>query len=426
MVDILIIGAGIAGLAAARHLVKHGFDVTILEGRDRIGGRIYTDRTLGLPIDLGASWIHGIKKNPIGKLVRDFKIHVVPTDFDNIQIYRNDGKSLSNKQFDRGESLYEKLIHEAKSLSEDLDKDISIADAIHHLLNRKILETEQENILKWFLNSEIVLDSGADLDELSLWEWDEDEEFGGKDYLFPDGYDALVQRLAQDIDIRLGHLVSVVEYGEEGVGVESDRERFAADAVVVTLPLSVLKSKAVTFSPPLPEAKQAAIAHLSMGVLNKVVLKFPQAFWPEDYDMIGYLSSQDGDFLEFLNCRRYTSAPVLVGLVAGRFARRLESLSEGEVAERVMKQLRRVHGQRIPEPEAVIKTHWATDPFSLGSYSLIPPGVTSCDREILATPLQDVLFFAGEATSREYPATVHGAFLSGIQAAKRIKHNFAQ
>ncbi|HEY9666370.1 MAG TPA: FAD-dependent oxidoreductase [Coleofasciculaceae cyanobacterium] len=426
MADILIIGAGIAGLAAARHLVKQGFDVTILEGRDRMGGRIYTDRTMGLPIDLGASWIHGIKKNPIGKLVRDFKIHVVPTDFDNIQIYGTDGKPLSNKKVDRGESLYKNLIHEAKSLSENLDKNISISDAIHYLLNREILETEQENIVKWFLNSEIVLDSGADLDELSLWEWDEDEEFGGKDYLFLDGYDALVQRLAQNIDIRLSHPVSVVEYTQEGVWVESDRNRFKADAVVVTLPLGVLKSEAVTFSPPLPEAKQIAIAHLSMGVLNKVVLQFPQAFWPEDYDMIGYLSSQDDDLLEFLNYRRYTSAPVLVGLVAGRLARHLESLSEGEVAERVMKQLCRVHGKRIPEPEAVVKTHWATDPFSLGSYSLIPPGATSRDREILAAPLQDVLFFAGEATSREYPATVHGAFLSGIQAAKHINHEFSQ
>lgn len=426
MTTILVIGAGIAGLAAARHLSSNGFNVTILEGRDRIGGRIYTDRTLGLPIDLGASWIHGIKKNPIGKLARDYQVPLVRSDFENVRIYGTDGKPLGNQQSERGEALYEKLIDKAKSMGEDLDKDISIDEAIQHLLNHKTLQPEQTDILKWYLNSEIALDSGADLDELSLWEWDEDEEFAGKDYLFPDGYDAIAQRLAKDIDIKLHHKAIAVEYREDGVWVETERDNFQADAAVITLPLGVLKSGAVTFSPPLPEAKQTAINRLSMGVLNKVVLKFPQVFWPADFDLIGYISSQETNFSEFLNLRRYTSAPVLVALISGRFARSLESLSEQVVAERVMKQLRQVHGNGIPEPEAVVKTHWATNPFSLGSYSYIPVGATSRDRKTLAAPLKDVLFFAGEATSRKYPATVHGAFLSGIQAAEGIKRTFSE
>jgi monoamine oxidase len=101
-------------------------------------------------------------------------------------------------------------------------------------------------------------------------------------------------------------------------------------------------------------------------------------------------------------------------------------MSENEVAERVMKQLWQIHGDEIPEPETVVKTHWATDPFSLGSYSIMPPGSTSRDRKTLAESVSDVLFFAGEATSSDYPATVHGAFLSGIQAAENITSEFSQ
>lgn len=426
MTDILIIGAGIAGLAAARHLVENEFDVTILEGRDRIGGRIYTDRTLDFTIDLGAAWIQGAEENPITELAEEFQAKIIPTEFENAQVYDTEGNPLTEQQLEQGESLYEEITNKAKAMGEDLDEDISVGEAIKRLLKHKNLQPKQKNLLQWYLNSEIILESAADLEDLSIWEWDEEDAFEGGDYLFPNGYDALVQGLAEDLDIRLNHQVSAVEYGEDGVWVETNQGNFEAEAALITLPLGVLKSNTVKFSPPLPKAKQAAINRLNMGVLNKIVLKFPEAFWSEDYDMIGYLSPQYDTFLEFLNFRRYTSAPVLVSLVAGQFARSLESLSEEEVAEQVMEQLREIHGDEIPEPEAVVKTHWATDPFSLGSYSIMPPGSTSRDRETLAESVADVLFFAGEATSSDYPATVHGAFLSGIQAAEEITSDFSE
>ncbi len=206
--------------------------------------------------------------------------------------------------------------------------------------------------------------------------------------------------------------------------MKTDSEHFLADAVVITLPLGVLKSAAVIFSPPLPKSKLTAINRLGMGVLNKVVLKFPQAFWSQDYDIIGYASEKDKDFSVFLNLNRYISVPVLVALTGGSFARSLEALSEVEIEKRVMKVLRRMYGDGIPAPEVVIATRWVSDSFACGSYSNMPVNAKASDRDTLAAPVENRLFFAGEATSQQYPSTVHGAYLSGLREAERILTEF--
>lgn len=422
--SILVIGAGIAGLAAARELKSSGFNVIVLEGRDRIGGRIHTDRKLGIPLDLGAQWIHGINKNPIGKLARDFQLRIQPTDYDNTETYGINGKPIAETELNNAESLYEQITQQAKSRAENLDKDISIAEGIRRLFESKKLQPQLEKLVKWYFNSEIVVETGTDLETLSLWEWDEDEAFSGNDYLFPNGYDQIIQNLAKGLEIRLQQQVLEIQSDNQGVSVKTERGNFLADAAVITLPLGVLKADKIKFSPPLPENKRAAINRLDMGVLNKVGLKFPRIFWPENYDMLGYVSPQEKDFSEFLNLRRYHQVPVLVALTGGSFARSLEQLSDEAVAEKAMKLLRRVHGNSIPNPDAVVKTKWASDPFSLGSYSTVLVGGKGSDRTALAAPLGNRLFFAGEATSREYPATVHGAFLSGLREAERIRKQF--
>ena len=310
--SILIIGAGIAGLAAARELQSQGFKVTVLEGRDRTGGRIHTDRSLGFSADLGASWIHGITGNPITKLARDFQVRIAATNYDNITIYGQDGKSLGDKEIEKAESLYEEIISRAKGLRKNLAKDISIAEAVERILQGENLTPQQRTLLNWQLTANVVGENGTDLENLSLMAYDEDEVFGGDDYLFPGGYDAIIQGLAKGIDIQLQQKVTAIDYGKKGVTVRTERGSFIADAAVITLPLGVLKSGSVTFSPPLPERKRAAISRLAMGVLNKVVLKFPRVFWPADSDMIGYISTQSKDFSEFVNLRRHISAPVLV------------------------------------------------------------------------------------------------------------------
>ena len=422
--NILVIGAGIAGLAAARELQNNGFKVTIIEGRDRIGGRIYTDRSLGYAIDLGAAWIHGIQNNPIGKLAKDSNIKILRTNYDNSELYGINGRPVNENQLSQAESLSEEIIEQAKALGERLDKDISVAEAVKRVIKKQQLTAAQQKLVQWQLNSNIVVETGTDMSDLSIQQFDEDEAFAGDDFLFPNGYDQISQILAKDIDIKLQQNVQEINYSGSGVTVKTNAGSFSADAVVITLPLGVLKADKVKFSPALPSEKTTAIQRLAMGVLNKVILKFPQPFWETEYDMIGLMSAVEKDFSEFVNLYKYNSAPVLVGLTGGSFARSLESLSETEIAQQVMKLLRRTYGNNIPNPEKVLRTQWSQDRFSFGAYSYVPVGGSMEDRDALAKPVNKRLFFAGEATSRDYPATVHGAFLSGLREAKKIKAQF--
>lgn len=415
---VLVIGAGIAGLAAARELQGQGFQVTVLEGRDRIGGRIHTSRTLGFPVDLGASWIHGITDNPIATLARKWQLPIVRTDFDNIILYNSQGNPI--RDFETRYAVYEQIRDRAASIAENSEEDLSIAEALQQVLATQTLTPQQAQLIEWGFNSEFVTEFGADLESLSSWYIDETEDLDGGDYLFPQGYDQIITGLANNLEIQLQQKVTEIRYSGSGVSVTTERGSFTADAAIVTLPLGVLKSGTIKFYPELPRNKQEAINRLSMGVLNKVVLKFSEQFWPQEYHALGYLHENNPDFSDFLNWSFYSQEPALIAFVGGSFARQIEQFSEEEIRERVLRVLGRSYGDRIPEPESMMVTRWSQDPFAFGSYSYIAVGGESGDRDILAEPLGDRLFFAGEATSRNYPSTVHGAYLSGIREAKRL------
>jgi len=181
-----------------------------------------------------------------------------------------------------------------------------------------------------------------------------------------------------------------------------------------------LKQASIKFEPPLPESKQDAIDRLAMGVLNKVYLKFPAVFWDKDVETISYVGERLGEGCDWLSFTPFTGQPVLMAFHGGEKGFALEDLSDDEIVAGAMQTLRVMFGEDIPEPEGVLITRWGKDPFSFGAYSHIPPFASGDDYDALAEPVDDVLFFAGEATSREYPSTVHGAYLSGVRAAEEI------
>jgi monoamine oxidase len=157
-----------------------------------------------------------------------------------------------------------------------------------------------------------------------------------------------------------------------------------------------------------------------MGVLNKVYLKFPEIFWDEDVETINYLSKELGEWCDWLSFVPFTGEAVLMAFHGGDKGFALEDLSDDEIRAGAMKTLRVMFGDDIPEPEGMLVTRWGKDPFAFGAYSHIPPFASGDDYDALFAPVDGVLFFAGEATSREYPSTVHGAYLSGVAAADEM------
>ena len=427
--QVLIIGAGIAGLAAARELKAKGIRATILEGRSRIGGRVYSDRSLNnLPLDIGASWIHGIDNNPIYKLAQSGNIKTLETDYEEIELYGNN-KFLSDREQELIDQRLANILKETtkirKQRTAQNQADISLRTALEEVIinGDRQLSAQQLRELDYAINTTIEHEYATDVSNLSLsyWDqdWDQDSEIDGKDVLFPGGYSQIIDLVAENLDIKLNQIVKKITYNNQGVVVTTNQGNFSAEKVIITLPLGVLKKGSVEFSPSLPEPKVNAINRLGMGVLNKLYLQFPQVFWDKETHLLGYISINKGEWAEWINIYRYTKQPVLLGFNAGSYGTSIESLTDTAIISRAMQTLQQMYGS-IPQPVGHLITRWQQDPFSYGSYSYMATGATPSDRKILAEPVNSRLFFAGEATSQQHPATVHGAFLSGVEAAKKI------
>ncbi|MDJ0732719.1 MAG: FAD-dependent oxidoreductase [Nostocaceae cyanobacterium] len=414
---VIVIGAGVAGLAAARKLVQLGWKVTVLEGRDRIGGRVCTQGYKGVAIDLGASWIHGIEGNPLTEISAQLGLKHQPTSLEGSCFFDVNGKGLNAQASRSLIKRYQSLLSESSQTPVDADQ--SVESAVPWLsVSQPICESEQR-YLTW-IKAAFASYMGADVFHHSWAYLNDDKPFGGANHLLVDGYAPIVKFLAQGLNIQLGQVVKQVIYNREHVVVKTETAQFVADRVIVTLPLGVLQSGQVSFEPPLPASKQQAVQRLGMGLLNKIILCFPRCFWQPEIDFIGYVSDNSGDSPLLLNLLPHVGNPVLVAFLGGETARKSEKLQDRQLVKQVMSSLQRMYGKEIPQPTTTIVTRWGSDRFACGSYSFIPVGASGEDYDILATPVEKRLFFAGEATNREHPGTVHGALLSGIRAACQL------
>ncbi|KAJ6684656.1 FLAVIN MONOAMINE OXIDASE [Salix purpurea] len=233
--------------------------------------------------------------------------------------------------------------------------------------------------------------------------------------------------LAKDLPIFYEKTVESIRYGVDGVIVYAGGQGFRGDMVLCTVPLGVLKKGSIEFVPELPQRKKDAIQRLGYGLLNKVALLFPYNFWGGEIDTFGHLKedpSMRGEFFLFYSYSSVSGGALLIALVAGDAAVKFERMSPVESVKRVLSILRGIFhpkGIVVPDPVQSVCTRWGKDCFTYGSYSYVAVGSSGDDYDILAESVGDGrVFFAGEATNKQYPATMHGAFLSGMREAANI------
>jgi monoamine oxidase len=417
--NVLIIGAGMAGLGAAQKLTAENIDVTILEARNRIGGRTWTDHSLGVPMDLGAFIIHGIENNPITELCKRFSARFVLTQFDAFY-FANKNIRMQAEQWDLMNEEFFKLVHDAGVYAKSHATDMPLSEAIDHIYDSKIYPELPPGWLSW-RSLFLTLYTGADTSALSAKYWDADEiMLGGGNHIMQDGYEPIVKGLAKDLTIKLNHCVTSITYHNDGITVRTQHGLHDADAVIVTLPLGILQRGNVQFEPALPTEKLQSIARLKMGVLDKVILRFPHVFWPGDCHIITDIDVIYPGVRWFLNFENQVQQPMLVGFIGGDTAKALEKKSDAVVKAEIMTKLRGYFGVEVPEPIGFLMTRWSEDLYTQGSYSYIPVGASGKDYDVIGEPLADKVFFAGEATHKHFPGTTHGAYLSGIREAERF------
>ena len=418
-VDVIVIGAGMAGLTAARHLADLGYEVLVLEAAARIGGRLSTDHSLGAPFELGAGWIHGPRGNPVSALVSAAGGETFVTDDDSLMVISSRGVRQEDDLIARREAQLAALY---ARIDDTFETDQPLKSAIRRLAPDALADP----VTTWMMSAYTEFDAGGPLDQLSAYYFDEDRVFPGADVIVRNGYDRILAPLAAGLDIRLGHAVTSIAYEQgDGATVTAKGREFDADFVVCTCPLGVLQAGDIAFYPPLPRGHRDAIGRIGMGNVTKLALKFARPFWPVGTQYFGLSGTEPGRWASFLNYRTFSAQNILVGFCVGGFAPQAEAMSDTEMVGDAMQALRSMFGADAPDPVATLATRWSHNPWSRGAYSFAKNGATPGDFDRLAEPVAGTLLLAGEHTTFDSHATVHGAHLSGLAAARRIDEDLA-
>lgn len=298
---VVVIGAGLSGLAAAQELHRQEYEVVVVEARERSGGRIWTSfKWPDMPLDFGATWIHGTQGNPLTDLADQIDAKRLTTSYSRVATYNTSGQLLSKAEEVRLEKLRNTVFKELKKAQNE-DTDVSIRQALEPLIRQFDKSSESYHFINFILNGEIEQEYSGSAERFSAHWYDSDQELNGNDDLFVQGFRVIPEFLAQELRIELGQVVKEIQWQQSPIRVITQKTEFLADRVIVTLPLGVLQAGKVRFTPELPQNKQTAIAKLGMGVLNKCYLRFPDIFWSADVDWLEYISASHGEWTEWVS-----------------------------------------------------------------------------------------------------------------------------
>lgn len=400
--DVIILGAGAAGLGAARRLAGAGVAVRVVEARNRVGGRAFTTHDpSGLPIELGCAWLHSADENELSGLALYYGLTVDKTvppwriQLDGIG-FPADGQAAFRAALER---LFDRIYKAGNAESDQ---------PAARLLDPGGRWNPLLDAISTYMN-------GVEWDRVSVRDFSNYHD-SGVNWRIAEGYSSLMAALAAGIDITLECPVRLIDHSGSQVRIETPRGDLQARAVIVTVPTSVIAAGGLRFRPALPDKTDAAAA-LPLGLADKVYLRVDGAEeFPKDSHLYG---SVDRVGTGTYHLRPF-GRPFLEAYFGGQCARDLEAQGEAAFASFAIGELASLLGDGIRKrlhPVAV--TAWERDPYARGSYSYALPGHADA-RATLATPVDGRVFFAGEACMANDFSTAHGAYRSGVAAANAV------
>ena len=399
----------------------------VLEARDRIGGRTWTDRSDGRVTDLGASWIHGIDDSPLAAAARafglptvEFTVGAYQPDSRPIAYYDPDGRRLSDEAAQR-------FAADVHAFDEGLARTVaastpgsSYADVVEATLARQDWDTDRTERVREYLRHRTEEQYGVWIDDLDAHGLD-DDAVDGDEVVFPDGYDRLADHLADRTRGATrarrpaGALVGAGGHDHDRSGRRHRRSR-RGDRTDRGAEVRRLRDRRRRCPSPWP----GPCERLEMNAFEKVFLRFPRRFWDEGVYAIRQQGAHGAWWHSWYDLTRLHGEPTLLTFAAGPCAQETRSWDDDRVVASVLAELRRLYGDAVEEPVQVHVTRWQDDPYARGSYAYMTVGSTPEDHDLLATPVGGVLHLAGEATWTEDPATVTAALMSGHRAACTI------
>jgi monoamine oxidase len=398
--EVVIIGGGAAGVAAARRLADARIDCLLVEARSRLGGRAWTINS-EFPIDLGCGWLHSADRNPwreiaelqgrsIDKTPPPWMRRSAPIGF---PLSEQDAFLQAHREF------YERL----DSLSED-KPDVAAATFL-----------EPHGRWNALINAVSSYVSGAELDRVSARDFDRYGD-SGVNWRVVEGYGTVIAAHGRGLPVMLGCAVRLIDRRGRRLRMETPNGAITANAAIVTVPTPVLAEEKIVFIPPLPEKTEAALG-LPLGLADKLFLSLSDAEeFNKESRLFGHTDRSRTGVYHF----RPFGRPQIEAYFGGRLAAELEAGGDGAFVDFAVSELVGLFGSDFARRVKPLKLHpWGIDPFSRGSYSYALPGKAEC-RAALAAPVDDRLFFAGEACSGSDYSTAHGAYLTGVTAAEQV------